>query len=176
MLMSHYYCYYYYHFRYRFHIWVKPQHIWLFELGLSQHNDLQFHPFSYKDLLLLPPLPPPLPFPPPPSFSSFLAVLGFELRPVLARQVLYHLSHTFRTFCFSYISDRVLNFCLGPASDHDPSIPPFYIAKTRGAHHTPSLLVVIVLLTFSWAFIVLYDCAFILFYIKTCKNWKYLNF
>jgi hypothetical protein len=31
----------------------------------------------------------------------------------LARQMLYHLSHALRHFCFSYFSDRVSHFCPG---------------------------------------------------------------
>jgi hypothetical protein len=39
---------------------------------------------------------------------------------VLARQVLYHLSHTLGLFCFSYFLDRVLHFCQRPAWDGNP--------------------------------------------------------
>jgi hypothetical protein len=59
-------------------------------------------------------------------FSFFFCgggLLGFEVRAyVLAEQVLYHLSHVTRPFCFSYFSDRVLfylfiNFCHDPPAE-----------------------------------------------------------
>jgi hypothetical protein len=51
----------------------------------------------------------------------FLVVLGFQFGLALARQVLYHLSHSLSPFCFSYFSDRIFHFCLGSASDNNPS-------------------------------------------------------
>jgi hypothetical protein len=59
---------------------------------------------------------------------------------MLARQVLYHLSHILSLshfFCFSYFSGRSLLFCLDLASDHDSPIYTSLIADDR---HVPPYL------------------------------------
>jgi hypothetical protein len=54
---------------------------------------------------------------------------------VLARQVLYYLSHASTPFCCSDFSDRVSHFCPGPASDCDPSTYASLIVGITGANH-----------------------------------------
>jgi hypothetical protein len=40
----------------------------------------------------------------------------------LTRQLIYHLKHAPSHFCLCYFFNRVLRFCPGPASDHNPPI------------------------------------------------------
>jgi hypothetical protein len=69
---------------------------------------------------------------------------------MLAREVLYHLSHTFNSFCFSYFLYRISTFCLGPTSDCDP--PTYASQVTRviiTCHHIWPVCWIGVLLTFG---------------------------
>jgi hypothetical protein len=64
----------------------------------------------------------------------FLAVLRFELNTssllgMIGILLLKRHSKLF-FFCFSYFSDRVSSFCLGPASADDP--PPTYASPIAG--------------------------------------------
>jgi hypothetical protein len=60
---------------------------------------------------------------------------------VLARQVLYHLSHALTPFYFSYLSDRVSHFFPRPALDYyDPSTHAFCIAGITVVNHNAQLV------------------------------------
>jgi hypothetical protein len=65
-----------------------------------------------------------------PLFFFFLEILEFELRTLHLYS--YHLSHDTSPFCFSYFSDRSLCFCLGLASDCEPSTSASSIAGITG--------------------------------------------
>jgi hypothetical protein len=71
------------------------------------------------------------------DFFCLLEVLGFELRACIAKQALYHLSHTPPTnpFCFSYFLDRSLCFYLEQASDCDPPTYASHVAGVTDAYH-----------------------------------------
>jgi hypothetical protein len=54
---------------------------------------------------------------------------------VLARQVLYYLSHTSSPFFFSYFSDKILQFHPKLASDYDPPSYATCIAGITGENY-----------------------------------------
>jgi hypothetical protein len=58
------------------------------------------------------------------------------------RQVVYHLNHTFSSFCFNYFSNRVLHFLPGQASNLGSSY--LYLPHSRdykAMHHHAWLII-----------------------------------
>jgi hypothetical protein len=71
-------------------------------------------------------------------FPSFLPWTGFELKVlrVLVKQVLYHLNHTFSSFCSGYFGDGGLaNYLPGVALNCDLLISAFQVARITGVSH-----------------------------------------
>jgi hypothetical protein len=70
-------------------------------------------------------------------FSFFFKIWlywGLNSEVMIARQLLYHLSHACKFLKnFSYFSDRVSHFCPGLALDHDP---PTYLSYLGLQSHT----------------------------------------
>jgi hypothetical protein len=84
------------------------------------------------------------------SFFFFFSVLAFKLRALcLLASVLLLDPHSQHFFAFSYFSDRVSIFCLGPVSDHNPPTYFFCVAVIIDVYTMPGLFCWMeVLLTF----------------------------
>jgi hypothetical protein len=75
------------------------------------------------------------------SFPFLWQYQGLNLGPWLARQMLYHLNHTFCSLCFSYFSGRVSHFLPGLARDQKPlPLSASCIARITNVHYYSYLI------------------------------------
>jgi hypothetical protein len=92
--------------------------------------------FPFPSLSLPTFLPVPFPSPSLPLLFPFLSCSGVSIQGLLlARPVLYHLSHTSRPFCLVYFPERIYCFCLWLAWACDSPTSTSHIAGIIGMYH-----------------------------------------